>query len=67
MDASRIIDALGGTGTVALLCKIKPPSVSEWRRRGIPTDRLDFLQLKRPEVFARLTHAEATSGEGEAI
>lgn len=51
MDANQIIDALGGTFAVARLCNVRPPSVSEWRRTGIPDARLQFLRLARPEVF----------------
>lgn len=51
MDANQIIDALGGTFAVARLCNVRPPSVSEWRRTGIPAARLQFLRLARPEVF----------------
>lgn len=54
MNANQIIDALGGTNEVARLCEIKPPSVSEWRRDGIPRARLMFLRLARQDVFAGL-------------
>ena len=43
MDDSAIIDLLGGTVTVARLCKVKPPSVSGWRVKGIPDARRQFL------------------------
>jgi len=49
--ASRVIDRLGGTTETARLCEIKPASVSEWRRKGIPQARLQYLQLLRPDVF----------------
>ncbi len=51
MDANQIIDSLGGTFAVARLCDVKPPSVSEWRRSGIPAARLQYLRLARPDVF----------------
>jgi hypothetical protein len=51
MDDSKIIDILGGTTAVAGLCKVKPPSVSEWRRCGIPDARRQFLELLRPDAF----------------
>ncbi len=51
MDDSEIIDKLGGTSAVAEICKIKPPSVSEWRKNGIPDARRQFLELLRPDVF----------------
>lgn len=50
----EIIDALGGTSEVARLCEVQPPSVSEWRKLGIPKARLAFLRLARPAVFAQL-------------
>ena len=51
MDDPHIIDQLGGTSAVAAICKVKPPSVSEWRRNGIPEARRQFLELLRPDVF----------------
>ena len=48
---AALIDQLGGTSAVADLCRIKPPSVSEWKRNGIPPARRDFLRLLRPDVF----------------
>lgn len=54
LNASNIIDALGGTSKTARLCGVKDPSVSEWRQTGIPKARLMYLRLARPDVFARL-------------
>lgn len=51
MEPSKIIDALGGTSAVAKLCKVRPPSVSEWRKNGIPAAREQYLRLLRPDVF----------------
>lgn len=48
---SEIIDALGGTVAVARLCKVKPPSVSDWRKEGIPPARRMYLQAVRPGAF----------------
>lgn len=49
--ASQIIDELGGTAAVAKLCEVSAPSVSEWRRNGIPRARVQFLRVVRPDVF----------------
>ena len=38
--ASAIIDKNGGTYAVARKLKCKPPSVANWKRRGIPVKRL---------------------------
>lgn len=54
MTPSEIIDALGGTFRVAELCEVKPPSVSDWKKNGIPRARLMFLRVARPEVFDEL-------------
>ena len=51
MDSNKIIDALGGTNEVARICNIKPGSVSGWRITGIPSARLMYLKLLRPDVF----------------
>lgn len=59
MTPSEIIDALGGTFRVAELCEVKPPSVSDWRKHGIPRARLMFLRVARPEVFEGLASDEA--------
>ncbi|HXS04844.1 MAG TPA: YdaS family helix-turn-helix protein [Rhodanobacter sp.] len=58
MNDSQIIDLLGGTAAVAALCKVKQPSVSEWRRNGIPAARRQFLELLRPDVFATAKRAQ---------
>lgn len=58
MNANKIIDALGGTFRVAEMCEVRPPSVSDWRKNGIPRARLMFLRLARPEVFAELEEAQ---------
>lgn len=39
-EASEIIDFMDGTSSVAALFGVKPPSVHEWRSRGIPSDKL---------------------------
>ena len=61
IKASDIIDALGGTSSTAKLCRVKDPSVSEWRRTGIPTARLMFLRLARPDVFMRLESVDQSN------
>lgn len=51
MDDNEIIDALGGTAKVARLCDVKAPSVSEWRKNGIPKPWRKFFQAIRPDLF----------------
>lgn len=62
MTPSEIIDALGGTFRVAELCEVKPPSVSEWRKHGIPRARLMFLRIARPDAFEILDAKEKSQG-----
>lgn len=50
MTDSELIDAAGGTGAVAKLCDIKPPSVSGWRNEGIPKAQRKFLALALPHL-----------------
>lgn len=59
---SEIIDALGGTVEVSRICEVKSPSVSEWRKTGIPRARRQYLQLLRPDIFG-----PAPAKEGEAV
>lgn len=54
MNPSSIIKALGGTSCVAKLCEVRPPSVSDWKKYGIPRARMMFLRIARPEVFKTL-------------
>jgi len=50
---AQIICELGGTVSVANMFKIKPPSVSEWKKSGvIPEARLMYLRVVRPDLFA---------------
>jgi hypothetical protein len=49
MTDSDFIDWLGGTGAVAAMFRIKPPSVSEWRVVGIPKSRKQTLALMFPD------------------
>lgn len=51
VQASALIDALGGTGEVASLCKISAPSISGWRKRGIPHPWLMFFRERFPQHF----------------
>lgn len=62
MTASEIIDALGGTFEVARMCEVQPPSVSEWRKTGIPKARLMFLRLAHPELFVDEDFDDVSAG-----
>jgi hypothetical protein len=57
MTDSDAIDNLGGTCAVAELCNVRPPSVSAWRKAGIPAARRQFLELLRPDAFKPVKRA----------
>ena len=50
-NPNLIIDRLGGTSETARLCGIKPPSVSDWRKTGIPKAQRNYLKAIRPDAF----------------
>lgn len=49
MQDSNIIDELGGTSKVAAMFGISAPSVSDWRKYGIPLARRHALALMFPD------------------
>ena len=57
MNTNHIIDLLGGTFAVAKMCRVSPPSVSQWRNNGIPADKLVLvageLERKSDGKFSR--------------
>lgn len=56
ISANDVIERLGGTYAVAKIFGIAPPSVSEWKRNGIPAARRMYLELKYPDLL----HADGT-------
>jgi len=50
--SEKVIDALGGVVSVAKTFGIRHPSVSAWKKVGIPEDRLQFLQVRYRKVPA---------------
>lgn len=51
MNATEIIQRLGGTTRTAELCEVSAQAVSQWRTNGVPKAQLRFLRLARPELF----------------
>lgn len=64
MNPNEIIDALGGTFRVAELCEVRPPSVSDWRKHGIPRARMMFLRVAKPDVFRALDEGSGKDPDG---
>ena len=50
---NEIIDALGGSSAVAVLCEVTVGAVSQWKTDGIPKARLMYLKVIRPDVFVK--------------
>lgn len=48
----EVIDAMGGTGSVAELCDLSDSAISQWRSKGIPKPWQRYLRLARPDVWA---------------
>lgn len=51
--ATKIIEALGDTAEVARLFGVRMPSVSDWKKTGIPKARMMYLKV---------AHASALDG-----
>ncbi|OQX08374.1 MAG: hypothetical protein BWK73_25575 [Thiothrix lacustris] len=52
MNAQMIIEKLGGTTATAKLLGIRPPSVTEWRKKNVvPALRIFQLRVLRPDLF----------------
>ncbi|MFJ0380966.1 helix-turn-helix domain-containing protein [Bordetella bronchiseptica] len=48
---SELIDRLGGTVKVAMICGITTGAVSQWRTNGMPKPWKLFFRTKSPKVF----------------
>lgn len=55
MTDKEIIEKLGGTCSVAALCRVSPQAVTQWKRKGIPVARRMFLEAKYPWLVAAST------------
>jgi len=58
-QARRIVKGLGGTAEAARFFGIKPPSVSDWLRLGVPQARVRHLRDVRPDL---VDSADGASG-----
>jgi DNA-binding transcriptional regulator YdaS (Cro superfamily) len=50
MNTNEIINVLGGTSKVSRLCGVTAASVSQWRKKGIPEDRMIYLAASLEQV-----------------
>ncbi len=59
--ATQLIDALGGTAAVARIFDARMPSISNWKRDGIPPARMMFLQVAYKNALAGIDLKAATA------
>jgi DNA-binding transcriptional regulator YdaS (Cro superfamily) len=43
MNTNEIINILGGTSKVARMCGVTAAAACQWRKKGIPEDRMIYL------------------------
>lgn len=59
--ATEIIERLGGTAKVSRLFGLAVPSVSDWKRDGIPRARVMFLKVAKKKELAGFDLEAATA------
>jgi hypothetical protein len=57
---SELIDKLGGTSKAAEFFDVSAPSISEWRKTGLPKARMMYLRLARPDLFGEKKNRRRT-------
>lgn len=60
-EAAKAIAALGGTAEVARLFSVSMPSVSDWKKDGIPRARVMFLRAAKSRELKGVDLDAATS------
>ena len=61
--ATKIIEALGETAEVARLFDVRMPSVSAWKKAGIPKARMMYLKVAHPGALSGVDVEAATAQE----
>lgn len=64
MNATELIQRLGGVTKTAALCEVTAQAVSQWHKNGVPKAQLKFLRLKCPDVFEQVD-AKQTQPESQ--
>ena len=59
MNASELIDAIGGTSKVADICGLTTGAISQWRTKGIPKPWLKFFAKAYPKAFKQAQSKKA--------
>ena len=65
--ATKIIEALGDTAEVARMFDVRMPSVSDWKKHGIPRARMMYLKVAHAQALDGIDLDAATApARGEA-
>ncbi|WP_270175185.1 hypothetical protein [Diaphorobacter sp. ED-3] len=59
-QATQIIDALGGTAAVSRMFGLSMPSVSNWKKSGIPRPRMMYLEAAHADKLQGIDTVAAT-------
>lgn len=59
--ATQVIEALGGTAAAARIFNLSMPSVSDWKKDGIPEARVMFLRVAYRKALSGIDLKAATS------
>lgn len=59
--ATQIIERLGDTAEVSRMFGLQMPSVSKWKKKGIPQARMMFLRAARRKDLAGADFEAATA------
>lgn len=59
--ATQIIEALGDTAEVARLFGVRMPSVSDWKKHGIPRARMMYLKVAKQQALEGIDIDAATA------
>lgn len=60
-QATTIVERLGDTAEVARMFEVRMPSVSDWKKSGIPKARMMFIKAVRPDVLEGIDVEAATA------
>ena len=65
-QATTVVERLGDTAEVARMFEVKMPSVSDWKKSGIPKARMMLIKAVRPDVLEGID-VEAATAAGASV
>lgn len=66
-QAAEIIERLGGTAEVSRIFNLSMPSVSDWKKTGIPKARMMFLEVAHVDALRGIDIGAATSDADRSV